>query len=159
MELDISFDEKVSIHSRTEAAAYDRLNVAPHCYCFNTQPREGGCKRKSTAFTGKKKFQHTAARRRLRRYVWCCCRFNEFQHTAAWRRLLAKDILKGSSINVSTHSRAEAAAEKAQQSIARIEVSTHSRAKAAAGAWEPSALFQHTAARRRLRVEPVRRKS
>ena len=89
MELDISFDEKVSIHSRTEAAAYDRLNVAPHCYCFNTQPREGGCLRYNRTQGSDIAFQHTAARRRLQTEIDSFYRQEK----------------------VSTHSRAEAAAE------------------------------------------------
>ena len=55
--------------------------------------------------------------------------------------------------NVSTHSRAEAAAIKAKLKRAFLLVSTHSRAEAAAiifNAFSVPFMFQHTAARRRL---------
>ena len=57
------------------------------------------------------KFQHTAARRRLR--FWQCCkkRLMKFQHTAARRRL--RDVRKQEIVQqvVSTHSRPKAAAD------------------------------------------------
>ena len=66
MELDISFDEKVSTHSRAKAAAVLWIPRRQLKQGFNTQPREGGCV-EQIHFVGKLiKFQHTAARRRLR---------------------------------------------------------------------------------------------
>ena len=122
-------------------------------------------------------FQHTAARRRLPRYILrivvlvvCfntqprgggCAGFcfahatgTVFQHTAARRRLLLRSLVKNDIKTVSTHSRAEAAAvRKSAKALAIAEVSTHSRAEAAALQsirWATALRFQHTAARRRL---------
>ena len=56
---------------------------------------------------------------------------------------------------VSTHSRAEAAARRHIDYIKLVYVSTHSRAEAAAEPMEPNQsgdAFQHTAARRRLHI-------
>ena len=144
---------------------------------FNTQPREGGCiigqqvssiENVSTHSRAKAaadfpahfriifKFQHTAARRRLHSFY------------RSWRL----------SIDVSTHSRAKAAACRAiwiaiirigfntqpreggcalkNYGAYSILVSTHSRAKAAAKINQHKKkvklMFQHTAARRRLRA-------
>ena len=78
-------------------------------------------------------FQHTAARRRLRRRVYARACWWWFQHTAARRRLLsARPILIKSDI-VSTHSRPKAAARYQQMLNELLVVSTHSRPKAAAG--------------------------
>ena len=58
-----------------------------------------------------------------------------------------------SQADVSTHSRAEAAALRRSKMITLKEVSTHSRAEAAANSLHNPAYsdrFQHTAARRRL---------
>ena len=132
MELDISFDEKVSIHSRVKAAAsnFCRHSLEPsvsthscakaatalsliggiakavsthsrakaaafRCHAvwlpslgFNTQPRGGGCHRDFCTKRIQCLFQHTAARRRL-------------PYTIS---TLFKNC------DVSTHSRAEAAA-------------------------------------------------
>ena len=79
--------DNVSTHSRAEAAAFtiksprcrkNCFNTQPRgggcivdsillkiSQCFNTQPRGGGCGRRSRLYTLDKKFQHTAARRRL----------------------------------------------------------------------------------------------
>ena len=123
-------------------------------------------------------FQHTAARRRL--HVRLMHQINNlmFQHTAARRRLLgypasvhwhwivsthsraeaaaqglASGTLRG---EVSTHSRAEAAAKVSNNASLQKEVSTHSRAEAAAFRialyLQFDTMFQHTAARRRLRT-------
>ena len=77
-----------------------------------------------------------------------------FQHTAARRRLHGSIRTRKLTTDVSTHSRAEAAAEAEYHAQIEGAVSTHSRAEAAVlcaysqayGWW----LFQHTAARRRL---------
>ena len=77
---------------------------------FNTQPREGGCHPDRNPTGVEMMFQHTAAR----------------------RRLLTKSDYMASLIEVSTHSRAKAAAGKNLQALELQRVSTHSRAKAAA---------------------------
>ena len=145
---------------------------------FNTQPPEGGWAASHLPKAAKIAFQHTAARRRLthqhrpfgmgKRFNtqppeggWDC-RFQFaadrlFQHTAARRRLAC---YRGAILaaGVSTHSRPKAADKMHSLLRDRRVVSTHSRPKAA-GHWvwrvSSSALFQHTAARRRLRVKPV----
>ena len=145
-------------------------------------------------------FQHTAARRRLRKDGFEEVFSKLFQHTAARRRLPGALAVKGIDTEVSTHSRPKAAAglkslveagnRLFQHTAARrrllllssfshlcVYVSTHSRPKAAAafihcrlismisfntqppegGCAVPTVqsscnlLFQHTAARRRLR--------
>ena len=55
-----------------------------------------------------------------------------FQHTAARRRLQGRFVVNTYPLQVSTHSRAEAAAKTASRFILRSGVSTHSRAEAAA---------------------------
>ena len=77
---------------------------------FNTQPPEGGCVIVLLLIQKIIKFQHTAARRRLRNQC-------------------GLDII---GMWVSTHSRPKAAAEKVFASNAKQGVSTHSRPKAAA---------------------------
>ena len=99
-----------------------------------------------------------------------------FQHTAAQRRLRRDCQVTGSDVEVSTHSRAEAAALNKDHIMTTYNVSTHSRAEAAAFYMAQSlypslrfntqprrggclipyyaaralVLFQHTAAQRRL---------
>ena len=78
----------------------------------------------------------------------------KFQHTAAQRRLLIEIDPVLSKGDVSTHSRAEAAAESVIILQFFVIVSTHSRAEAAACIFRSFVniknLFQHTAAQRRL---------
>ena len=100
----------VSTHSRAEAAAHNPDNLL-------------------NAIEG---FQHTAARRRLRSLISSKISACEFQHTAARRRLPSKEVKELQAANVSTHSRAEAAASAFYDRI------HHDKQ------------FQHTAARRRL---------
>ena len=99
---------------------------------FNTQPRGGGCLHGVYQMFFLVVFQHTAARRRLR----------FAGKNAFWQKC------------VSTHSRAEAAANGDVIVLGGLAVSTHSRAEAAAcncGCVRRLHLrFQHTAARRRL---------
>ena len=69
----------VSTHSRPKAAACPSLEDNPVLSCFNTQPPEGGCAPPPPEKTPKRLFQHTAARRRLRRIQKNTarrCRFN-----------------------------------------------------------------------------------
>ena len=78
---------------------------------FNTQPRGGGCLRDCRRESDCQRFQHTAARRRLRFYNHVLSFvFTKFQHTAARRRLRHCINTDPSTWRVSTHSRAEAAA-------------------------------------------------
>ena len=77
----------VSTHSRVEAAARGFNALAIRYYCFNTQPRGGGCYPKALAADLIALFQHTAAWRRLRSNTLIVFGDIEFQHTAAWRRL------------------------------------------------------------------------
>ena len=123
----------VSTHSRAEAAAvmtclsHFRKDKFQHTAArrrlhvwistqialmarFNTQPRGGGCPKVRTDAAKRHMFQHTAARRRLQLRRWL---------TAASRE-------------VSTHSRAEAAAPTLYFDLNIFPVSTHSRAEAAA---------------------------
>ena len=77
----------VSTHSRPKAAAL-MAGLACARICFNTQPPEGGCSHLFYQSVTPKEFQHTAARRRLKK---------------AW--------LKNQREKVSTHSRPKAAAD------------------------------------------------
>ena len=121
----------VSTHSRPKAAGLILTEEGNNEYCFNTQPPEGGWTVKTYrairhrsfntqppeggwrtfwhATNCPKKFQHTAARRRLDRYQIDTIKTSMFQHTAARRRLGPKIEQSGSSVNVSTHSRPKAA--------------------------------------------------
>ena len=63
----------VSTHSRTKAAAIKRLRLGKRLKCFNTQPHEGGCKEDIFTAEERVRFQHTAARRRLLRKLFCLC--------------------------------------------------------------------------------------
>ena len=102
---------------------------------FNTQPPEGGCTiirdPKNIVF----KFQHTAARRRLR--VFYEAKDGEIlvsthsrpKAAAFWRKFLTRYVLP-----VSTHSRPKAAAMGFNSFYIIFGVSTHSRPKAAAKA-------------------------
>ena len=103
------------------------------------------------------KFQHTAARRRLRRCKSSGRPETRFQHTAARRRLHLTSVRPIAIPKVSTHSRSKAAAGRVLPGLASRRVSTHSRSKAAApGVLTTTftvAWFQHTAARRRLRAK------
>ena len=124
-------------------------------------------------------FQHTAARRRLvsfyRRFIFR----RVFQHTAARRRLGSNKLKYPLFYLVSTHSRPKAAGYCKNRQQNHNNVSTHSRPKAAGlrfwqvcaavccfntqppeGGWSTTpesavvhAVFQHTAARRRLADE------
>ena len=126
---------------------------------------------------GLAEFQHTAARRRLHprlinyphqslvsthsrpKAAASAMRISpklteRFQHTAARRRLRSARCSKSLIFVVSTHSRPKAAANRCKSKTLIWRVSTHSRPKAAAHSAmdvSPENLFQHTAARRRLR--------
>ena len=84
----------VSTHSRPKAAGCLVDHFEKKKRCFNTQPPEGGwfgaCKRARKG----RRFQHTAARRRLERRIKIKRRIKRFQHTAARRRLAIGDLYK-----------------------------------------------------------------
>ena len=124
--------DNVSTHSRAKAAAQRSIKNCSDHGRFNTQPREGGCLKEDLFFIGWIVFQHTAARRRLRRRSRLYTLDKKFQHTAARRRLPLLKRLDARETQVSTHSRAKAAA------FVKI-IANFDQQK-----------FQHTAARRRL---------
>ena len=100
-------------------------------------------------------FQHTAARRRLGRHRPFCSLYPKFQHTAARRRLAARfhgHHLILLCFNTQPPEGGWVTAQVLQPD--NRYVSTHSRPKAAGlrpwCAIGPIAMFQHTAARRRL---------
>ena len=111
------------------------LPSASHCslvWGFNTQPREGGCQLLKPLKRFLNMFQHTAARRRLPEPERSLRTHSRFQHTAARRRLRQRQNEAILAVSVSTHSRAKAAANTSGNNQYTKEVSTHSRAKAAA---------------------------
>ena len=101
----------VSTHSRPKAAA--NKIVAPLSYMgsvsTHSRPKAAAsCKR--TRLIRRAKFQHTAARRRLRQWLHVSAIKLQFQHTAARRRLHFRQSSDRLSPRVSTHSRPKAAA-------------------------------------------------
>ena len=102
--------EKVSTHSRAKAAAdiaaflITYSNVSTH-----SRAKAAACQSGSVKFC-KILFQHTAARRRLLNNANNTNMPFLFQHTAARRRLLFFTIKVRQHSQVSTHSRAKAAA-------------------------------------------------
>ena len=123
---------------------------------FNTQPPEGGCLILPILQKSAQKFQHTAARRRLRRFILSPCKpccFNtqppeggcarphgtmpawtEFQHTAARRRLLIR-CSGGFCLGAFQHTAARRRLPDVMVYLCeKSQVSTHSRPKAAATA-------------------------
>ena len=77
----------VSTHSRPKAAGCIKFQRWVVCWCFNTQPPEGGWWSIFKNIIGFFLFQHTAARRRLARFASSVRKSKWFQHTAARRRL------------------------------------------------------------------------
>ena len=128
------FHFRVSTHSRSKAAAFGRAsNRYPPAYCFNSQPLEGGCKRRGAVPQPPG------------------CVSTHSRSKAAARA--GNDVCRSG--NVSTHSRSKAAAPVYNVIAVPVEVSTHSRSKAAAqDKIKPLdyKMFQLTAARRRLRL-------
>ena len=153
------------------------------CSSFNTQPPEGGWEEIAQYLTGELVSTHSrpkaagplraaplhpspvsthsrpkAAGRPLLRWL---SETNLFQHTAARRRLAFKCRHRRTVPSVSTHSRPKAAGKDLKEFKAFVKVSTHSRPKAAGSASRKQALscalFQHTAARRRLEKRVFRR--
>ena len=145
---------RVSTHSRVEAAAplpqtrqskRRSFNTQPreggcirhnilrfHKVCFNTQPPEGGCGDQFLPILIARLFQHTATRRWLpsMRLVFSIpCRF---QHTATRRWLPHTPAEQPKSVQVSTHSHPKVAALIAAGYNNCLPVSTHSHPKVAA---------------------------
>ena len=133
MREEVEIREKVSTHSRAEAAAL--------ALCLRiVTPRVSTHSRAEAAayFPTSSRlrifgFQHTAARRRLLPGLAGLLAGKVFQHTAARRRLPSICILVCTNSIVSTHSRAEAAALSQLLKVKDLK-------------------FQHTAARRRLQL-------
>ena len=73
-----------------EGGCFHPANPATFRIRFNTQPPEGGCPCFGVFQNFQKKFQHTAARRRLPSHLHMLKIIRMFQHTAARRRLLAE---------------------------------------------------------------------
>ena len=122
----------VSTHSRPKAAAL--LTVRPEflLWRFNTQPPEGGCHFKDVVFhVNIAVSTHSRPKAAATQYK-SDCRTCRFQHTAARRRLRHLLVLIIIKRRVSTHSRPKAAASRDETSFVLLRVSTHSRPKAAA---------------------------
>ena len=100
--------------------------------CFNTQPPEGGCAHRRMCRKTEWLFQHTAARRRLRRSKRHSRPCSLFQHTAARRRLQRI----GAVVVVGVRFQHTAARRRLPEIALFV---------------KDNRLFQHTAARRRLR--------
>ena len=98
----------VSTHSRPKAAGCHVANVAEGKKFQHTAARRR-LVRHSIAFDFPCMFQHTAARRRLGSSFFSTNRRKMFQHTAARRRLAVPSVLGLSAKAVSTHSRPKAA--------------------------------------------------
>ena len=120
---------------------------------FNTQPPEGGWRSAHRADSYKRRFQHTAARRRLVAEVMSKTKEEKFQHTAARRRLefrwwrkfrwwwfqhtaarrrLVLAICENQQIQTFQHTAARRRlVAKSETAISVLPVSTHSRPKAA----------------------------
>ena len=99
---------------------------------FNTQPRGGGCLESFLNIATGLKFQHTAARRRLPALGLADLAIKQFQHTAARRRLRSLNV-SGSKTKscFNTQPRGGGCHSTPISSCQKI-VSTHSRAEAAA---------------------------
>ena len=143
----------VSTHSRPKAAGLISLIIVyPVRVSTHSRPKAAG-----TAYQRQQtqvQFQHTAARRRLVAYKAIKDEDEVFQHTAARRRLgpTFRACLKDTPcFNTQPP---EGGWPIGCLILYRQPVSTHSRPKAAGSKYSPSdlaaAMFQHTAARRRL---------
>ena len=74
-------------HSAARRRLRDRVKNALSAFCFNTQPRGGGCNYFKQNIVGDVEFQHSAARRRLPNGTSAAMPAALFQHSAARRRL------------------------------------------------------------------------
>ena len=122
---------QVSTHSRAKAAGWLGLVRQQTIKRFNTQPREGGWLDSPEISFDNLPFQHTAARRRLAKFLNNLIQaqsFNTQPREGGWK--LGFDVDPNFNY-VSTHSRAKAAGVMGELYFRLI-------------------MFQHTAARRRL---------
>ncbi len=121
---------EVSTHSRPKAAAVqNQYALVELIVSTHSRPKAAG-KAQSAART-LRRFQHTAARRRLGADGRAVTVGSMFQHTAARRRLPREIHSKWPRNRVSTHSRPKAAVGIKPSSSHVQSVSTHSRPKAA----------------------------
>ena len=100
---------KVSTHSRPKAAVSE--NFASNSTVVSTHSRPKAAGHRVAKTTGRLRFQHTAARRRLACNPKTSTSSSRFQHTAARRRLTGDSGGKTGK-PVSTHSRPKAAGAK-----------------------------------------------
>ena len=120
----------VSTHSRPKAADWDRLSLLYYQKFQHTAARRR-LKEAQRRFNSLRTFQHTAARRRLKNRATICIFDFTFQHTAARRRLTHLNRLR----NIQCLFQHTAARRRlnplAPLSKYKLPVSTHSRPKAA----------------------------
>ena len=151
----------VSTHSRPKAAGHTWNTGSCNPYCFNTQPPEGGWYRFQVGKAHELVSTHSRPKAAGQYRAKQSGDITVSTHSRPKAAGTAK-IVNKTTIMVSTHSRPKAAG-RGQELLAKIgEVSTHSRPKAAG--WNNphqrrrNAMFQHTAARRRLglhRIYPI----
>ena len=101
----------VSTHSRPKAAATTSACLSNIPNCFNTQPPEGGCRQKGCLNSPSAGFNTQPPEGGCLQeglHKWRICKF---QHTAARRRLRVYSYTIGTWPLVSTHSRPKAAAQ------------------------------------------------
>ena len=123
------------------------------CFCFNTQPPEGGWVYSYTIGTCPLRFNTQPPEggwtcKPLTRRVW-----RRFQHTAARRRLDGAGGVVGGIVPVSTHSRPKAAGRIWRCKSPKLlfqHTAARRRLACAKPCWPSKRGFQHTAARRRL---------
>ena len=143
----------VSTHSRPKAAgAFETLTTAGSEVSTHSRPKAAGETVKAALISGR--FQHTAARRRLAARAGCSGRRWVSTHSRPKAAVLNYYHDNGG-FYVSTHSRPKAADTWLQREDNSLSVSTHSRPKAAGfhiNGIIQMILFQHTAARRRLKI-------
>ena len=159
MELDISFDEKVSTHSRAEAAANFSTIMITNISCFNTQPRGGGCgKFPPIPYRHSSVSTHSRAEAAASIRIYLTRMILLFQHTAARRRLL---MILGVMLTIggfNTQPRGGGCEGKAV-TAATVKPFQHTAARRRLRSLISSKIsaceFQHTAARRRLRLLDV----
>ena len=99
--------------------------------CFNTQPREGGCRKKALPKILRSVSTHSRAKAAAKFCHQAISKIGSFntQPREGGCRNLHRTFSRSA---VSTHSRAKAAAECFKIALMGVTVSTHSRAKAAA---------------------------
>ena len=125
----------------------------------STHSRPKAAAKPPTTITTKMWFQHTAARRRLPDFNRQFDPITKFQHTAARRRLRTPRPPKRFADSVSTHSRPKAAADHPSRRHLRHCCFNTQPPEGGCRSSIPTAfaalLFQHTAARRRLRPNVI----